>query len=107
MKLELCCQSMSNLTSTPGEKGFSVIPVRAHGLRYFVLQARPVSPEAAEELRKPPGPQRKPVNIAISMDLVLTYCPGCGKRLDELVHGQEGAFDKNADVSSEFRSDSP
>ncbi len=105
MKITACCKWLRNLTDSPGEKGFSVIPVRAQGIRYFVLQARAVEPAAIEELKKPPGPDRKPVSIALSMDIMLTYCPGCGNRLEDLITGQEDAFDEDAVRSRKYLSD--
>ena len=78
MTLNPCCVGLANLMSEPGEKGFSVLPVRDAG-RHFILQARSVDPAAVEELKKPPGPGRQPIAVAIAMELPLMWCPhgGC------------------------------
>ncbi len=93
MTLRPCCAWFENLLSDPGEKGFSIIPVAGKTERYFVLQARSVDPKAVDELTKRLGPDPRPVSIALSMDLKLRHCAGCGRPLVDVIHEQVEAFD--------------
>lgn len=96
VKLKGCCEWFSNLSTNPGAKGFALLPVVEFGKRFFVLQARPVEPTDLEELTEPVGPGRRPIRIAISMELTLRHCPYCTTLFSDLIAEQTAAFDEAA-----------
>ena len=92
--IRFCCESMINLASEPGEKGFSLLALRDGDFRRFYLQARPFDPDFIS--RRDDNSSLKGVPIAIAMNLSILYCPSCGSNLSTIIEQQRELFDEFA-----------
>ena len=100
-----CCKSFENLLATAGEKGMSIVPIRDGEYRCFYLQARPLERDVWDKYSKInpltgktdwpelEGDNGRLVSYATIINLMLTYCPRCGARLDRVIKKNCNEFD--------------
>lgn len=91
--LKGCCAWVDNLSAEAGTKGFALLPARMYGRRCFVLQARSVDETWLRLLMQPPARGKEAMRVAISMELLLRYCPYCARPFSELIEAQLAEFD--------------
>lgn len=93
-----CCAGFQNLISSAGQRGLAVIVWRSKYAIRFILQSRGIdfSDEDRVELDPPI------VDINISFDVGLRYCPFCGRRLSELAGSSPKGFEELARVHEDF-----
>jgi hypothetical protein len=77
-----CCQTFENTVASAGERGLAILVERTPDGIGFNLQSRGVAYEDIGKLR--PVPEQD-VIINVSRDVMIRYCPWCGRRLQELV----------------------
>lgn len=88
-----CCAGLENLVGNAGERGIAVlVRVTKDGIR-FVLQSRGVAHEDEGKLQ----PMPLDINVNISCNVGLRYCPFCGRRLAELVESDPKSFNELLD----------
>jgi hypothetical protein len=90
-----CCQCLENYVANAGQRGAAILVFRmpnGDGLR-FVLQSRGVAFEDEAKVG-PIASELAPVpyRINISCCGVIKHCPGCGRRLEDLVQPAKDDF---------------
>jgi hypothetical protein len=98
-KMEFCCQTLYSLTTSAGYKGVAILVrnTNSHGLS-FVLQTRGVSAKDEVKLKG----INADVTVLLKGNLPLTYCPFCGKRLEDLLKEKSEFFQTLAEQHREL-----
>ena len=95
-----CCNCLQNYITSAGQRGASILVFKVpdkEELR-FVLQSRGVAFEDEGKLGPVPVETAPlPYSINVSHCGIIKYCPGCGRRLQDLVEASREPFLRLAD----------
>ena len=92
-----CCSGFRNLLSCAGERGYAILVCEiSPGEVRFVLQSRGLA--FGDEAKW--KPVQIEVNINVSAEIGLQFCPFCGRTLKELVNEQPDVRQHLAQISN-------
>jgi hypothetical protein len=97
--MESCCTGLRNLIACAGQRGLAAVAwIDSSGECRLLLQSRGVSLDDQAKLR----PAEIDVNINLSAELGMRYCPFCGRLFEELIHANREFFHALAKEHKQF-----
>ncbi len=94
-----CCPGFQHRIGDAGNRGVAVLVRKTpEGIR-FLLQSRGIAFDDESKIH----PMPVEININVSCEIGLQFCPFCGRRLQELIKAAPKAFDDLAEKHKNFQ----
>lgn len=97
-----CCPGFQHRIADAGQRGIAVLVINTSEGIQFWLQSRGIA--FADEKKISPVPSAPDMQINVSCEIGLQFCPFCGRKLVELVSAAPEAYAALASKHSKFYS---